>query len=390
MRNHHADQGGDMKYPNVSRFVAETPWAILKSKLDAIVEVVALRASGGRLTDDQIAARLAAVAPQRNQARAASVALLPLYGTIIPRADAFEQMSGGTSVEGFQGMFRDALADDDVTAIVIDIDSPGGSADLVPELAREIRAARGAKPIVAVANTLAASAAYWIGAQADEFVATPSALVGSIGVYSAHTDLSEALKEAGVKITYVDAGKHKTELMPSKPLTAEAKQGLQEIVDDCYAMFVEDVAAGRRTTVESVRNGFGQGRVVHARAALAEGMIDRIETLEAAVGRLLTSDYGGGGRAANTSPAQAATSGLSFADEAEAARGAALALVERAGSLARLTGSKREQLDAVAAAHREVAETIAATAAQSTEEQTDDDPGIGLEAEHVFARLLHQ
>lgn len=368
------------KYPNVVRAVMEKPWAILPSKLAAIVEIVALRAGGEKLSEEEISARIGAVRPRKNEQRAGAIALLPLYGTIVPRADMFNEASGGTSVQRFQAMLRDAVADKDIRGILIDIDSPGGQTGLLPELAREVREARAKKPVVAIANTLAASAAYWIGSQATEFVATPSALLGSIGVLSTHHDLTGASEQAGIKTTLVHAGKHKVDLSPFQPLSEEGKQELQDLVDDAYALFTRDVAAGRGVPVDSVCNGFGEGRVLHARAALNEGMIDRIETFEATVGRMLL-DASGGSPQADADPIdRAAMSGLSFADTVEAALGAIDTVVADAEALRALTGSKREQLSAlVERANELLAEQ------ESTEKTHDEEGDPGLEAELVFA-----
>jgi signal peptide peptidase SppA len=169
---------------------------------------------------------------------------------------------------------------------VLDIDSPGGSIAGITELAAEIRSARGAKPIVAVANTLAASAAYWLGSQADQFVVTPSGHVGSIGVYAVHQDVSKMLDEAGVKMTIVSAGPHKTEGNEFEPLTDEARAEIQARVDASYDQFVEDVAAGRNVPVATVRADFGGGRVLTARDALKAGMVDRVETLAQTIQRV--------------------------------------------------------------------------------------------------------
>lgn len=420
------DAGGDGRgtlYPQVVRAVAEKPWAILPSKFSEILEMVALRAEGGRFTDEEIAARVGAGPARRGGYMAGTVAVLPLYGTIVPKANLFTEMSGGTSVVGFQQMFRDALADQQVTAIVLDIDSPGGMVDLVPELATEIRGSRGKKPIVAVANTLAASAAYWIGAQADEFVVTPSGEVGSIGVFCAHTDISAMEEMLGMKTTLIEAGRFKTELSPTKPLSEEAQAALQARVNDSYGMFVSDVAKGRKVPVADVRSGFGEGRVLVASMALSERMVDRVDTLEATVQRLIREGaragrgarvgeafVGGfqeatttsstaatfvatakrereefearmdtehqrlsgpppGGTAANEG-SEAATSGLSFADEASAVRDAAEALVGRLSSLAEvkrgdLTVAKRDALVAcpeqLRAAAQHIDDVLAAT-----------------------------
>jgi signal peptide peptidase SppA len=276
----------DHKYPNVIRAVSETPWAILPSKLAAIVDLISLKASGQQLTQEEIQARIGAGPAHKQTSQQGLVAVLPLYGVIAPKADAMTEISGGTSVQTFAADFRSVLNDDQVKAIVIDVDSPGGQTDLLPELAAEIRSARGTKPIVAVANTMAASAAFWIASQADELVVTPSGSVGSVGVFAAHDDISALQEQLGVKTTLISAGKDKTLGNPFEPLSDEARQMIQERVDEAYDMFTSDVAKGRGVSQAQVKNGYGEGRMVTAQTAVSEGMADRVGTLEQTIARV--------------------------------------------------------------------------------------------------------
>src|SRR5690606_37146136 len=137
--------------------------------------------------------------------RRGSIAVVPVRGMIEHRSSFFSEFLGGASIEALRAALRAALADPEVAAIVLDIDSPGGTVAGITELAAELRAARSVKPIYAVANTLAASAAYWLASQATEVVATPSATVGSIGVLVVHLDQSRALDQAGITPTIIAA-----------------------------------------------------------------------------------------------------------------------------------------------------------------------------------------
>lgn len=299
----HAADGTRARYQHILRLVSETPWAIRPAMLAVIVDLLAFRAAGGRLSAEEIAQRIGtgrpapATGPQ-------GVAVLPLHGVIVPRADAFSEISGGVSIDSFRSQFRQAVAATDISGIVIDVDSPGGMVDQVPEMAAEIRAARGSKPIVAVANTEAASAAYWLASQADQIVVSKSARVGSIGVFTAHEDRSAEQQQEGLKTTLVSAGRYKTEGNPFEPLTDDARAHLQTLVDDYYGMFVGDVAKGRGVAVDAVRNGYGEGRVVGARDALKQGMADATGSLEGVIGQML--------QAARPAPAITGASGISF------------------------------------------------------------------------------
>lgn len=301
--------GAGERYPRIMRAVAETPWAILPSTFHAICELLAVRAAGGMFTDEEVAARIGAGPASRKPAARGTVAVLPLYGTIIPRANLMTEISGGQSLRDFSNALAQATADAGVESILIDVDSPGGSVDLVPEVAAQIRDATGQKPVVAQVNTMAASAAYWLASQASEVVITPSGSVGSIGVFAAHDDISGMQDKMGVKTTLVSAGKYKVEGNPFGPLGDDARAAIQAAVDDFYGMFVRDVAKGRGIAADVVRgDAFGQGRMVRARDAVASGMADRIDTFQGTAQRMLRGALPGGPmRAAAPGPQLEAT-----------------------------------------------------------------------------------
>lgn len=389
----------DIKYRHIVRAIAETPWALEPAKLAAICELVALRAAGRELTPDEVQARIGAAPAQRPAATTGTVAVIPVRGVIAPRVTAMQDTSGGTSVEQLSASLRAALADSRVDAILLDVDSPGGSTALISEVAAEVRAAREWKPVWAIANTTAASAAYWIASQADRLIVTPSGAVGSIGIIVAHEDISKMLEAEGVSMTLITAGEHKGETSPYGPLSDEARAALQEQVDEFYSMFTADVAKGRGVPVETVRNGFGEGRMVLARQALEQGMVDGIDSFEATVTALQKSTVrpvtqtsqtalvvtgnttatgttttgvlsDDPGREPGDTDHQAAMSGLSFAVEAVAVRDAVTALAARTRSLAEwrrgdLTVAKQQQLqeicDALTVSQAELEQLLAST-----------------------------
>lgn len=271
----------------------ETPWAILPAKFAALSEMVHRHARGERLSAEE----MAAVSNPRPAPRTAgAIAVLPVFGTIVPHADLVTQGSGGTSPKTLAALFAKAIQSQDVAAIVLDVDSPGGAVPGIQELAQQIYNARNVKPVVAVANHLAASAAYWLATAASEFVVSPSAAVGSIGVFAAHEDESAALERQGVKVSLISAGKYKVEANPFEPLTEEARAAIQARVNEHYAAFVRDVARFRGVNASDVQGGFGEGRVVGAREAVRLGMADRIGTLEETIERLGKQIARGAGR----------------------------------------------------------------------------------------------
>ncbi|HWU69214.1 MAG TPA: S49 family peptidase [Stenotrophobium sp.] len=241
--------------------------------------------------------------PRREQKpRAGSIAVIPVYGPIVQRASQIDICEGGTSTQAISNALADAMADDSVSQVLLDIDSPGGSVYGVQEVAAEI--ARSKKPVVAIANSLAASAAYWIGSAASEFYVTPGGEVGSIGVWTAHQDFSKALEEAGVNVTLISAGQFKVEGNPYQPLGADAQKFMQSRVDDYYGAFTRAVARGRNVPVEQVRNGMGQGRVLGAEQAKAQSMVDGIATFEEVIANMQRGQAAQAPRAARLARAQ--------------------------------------------------------------------------------------
>jgi HK97 family phage prohead protease len=280
---------------NILAAVAGSKWAILPTKLETICAFLTGWSEGHKSTKEEIQAAMMGFDQEgmsdsygeSSTVEKSPVAVLTMYGTIGQKMTMMTEFSGGFSCEGFTKQFRAALADDSITAIVFDIDSPGGTVTGVPELAAEIRAARGQKPIIAVANGMAASAAYWLASAADKLVVIPSGEVGSIGVYQMHQDVSGALEQAGVKIQFIKAGEFKTEGNPYEPASESFLASQQKDVDAIYVDFKADVAAGRGVTVAKVEADFGNGRMLMAKNALAAGMVDEIATLDQVVAGLV-------------------------------------------------------------------------------------------------------
>lgn len=277
-----------MSYERVFRAAASTPWMLAEEKLHEIEALLRLRLAGVGMSDEDRERYRAEAAPRSTVQGGHAVGVLPVYGVMSQRMNLMAEMSGGTSTERLAAEFRAMVQDPNVAAIVLSVDSPGGSVYGIDELATEIRNARNKKPIVAQANSLMASAAYYISSAANEIVVTPGGEVGSIGVFAMHLDLSEAEAAAGIRHTLIKAGKYKAEHNESFPLTEEARAHLEGDVQRYYEMFLNAVAAGRGVSASDVRNGFGEGRVVGAKEAVRLGMADRVGTLQETISRLQT------------------------------------------------------------------------------------------------------
>ena len=267
-------------------------WAMEPAALERVVGVLGRRAEGARLTAEQIEAAVGdapiRAAERRSTSADGSVAVIPVFGTIAHRAHMVNQVSGagGTSTEMLGKTIRMAASDPSIAAIVLDVDSPGGAVDGTPEVVDAIFNARGSKPIVAVANSLAASAAYWIGSAATELGVTPSGSIGSIGVLAVREYLDGPDPKTGRTMEIVKAGKYKAEGMGPGPLSDDARAHLQGMVDHYYGVMVRSIARNRGVSPDQVRTEYGEGRMFTAQEGLARGMVDRIETLDEAVARM--------------------------------------------------------------------------------------------------------
>ncbi len=288
-----------MKYEHILAAFLNSPWAILPEKLAEMRAFLHLKARGADIPQEEIDALVAARGNRPAGVTVAGrVAVLPVMGTICQRIGTLAQASGGVSTEDIGAALDSLVADRQVKCIVLAFDSPGGSVYGVEELARKIYSARDQKKIVGLADSVAASAAYWLLSQCAEINVTPGGQVGSIGVLAAHEDLSKQLEEQGVKTTLIHAGKYKVEGNPYESLSEEARAEIQSKVDSYYSMFVAAVARGRGTTEARVRADMGQGRMVTAKDAVKAGMADHVATLEQVMRRLGADGYESSGQAA--------------------------------------------------------------------------------------------
>lgn len=285
-------------YGRIISTITTTPWMMAPSALKMMLEILDAHING-TITQEEIRQRVAASQrdsegrPSRNN----TVGVLPLHGPIFPKANLMTEMSGATSLEEWTSQFLSMVADDSISSIILDVDSPGGLSSMVPETAATIRRARDVKPIYAVANTMMASAAYGISSGATKIFGSPSSMVGSIGTYMVHTDESPLMEKIGVKETVIKAGRFKAVEIES--LTPESREYLQDLTNDVNDQFLAAIADGRGITVDQLRQTYGDGRVFASSRGLELGVIDGIATLDEVVGETLD----GGGVLAQSFPA---------------------------------------------------------------------------------------
>lgn len=184
-----------------------------------------------------------------------------------------EDCSGGLSVDRLQSALSAARSDDKIGSVVIHLDSPGGVVYGIPETAALVRALSAEKHVVAYCDSLSASAAYWIASACDYFYVTPSAEVGSIGVYSAVVDYTEWCTKQGIKVELIKDGTFKGAGFPGTSLTDEQRNKIQSDVLRCSAAFKADVRAGRGA---GVTDETMQGQCFGSAEAVAVGLADTV------------------------------------------------------------------------------------------------------------------
>lgn len=213
-------------------------------------------------------------------------------------------LSGGASSESWQGgtvgaetlaqQLSEARQDPSVKAVLLRINSPGGSVSAAEETAREIaRYKESGKPIVVSMGDMAASAGYWLAAGCDKIYANPSTLTGSIGVYMPYMNLEGLYDKLGVRQEKIKSGAHKDILSPERPMTPQEREILQTMVSEMYDTFVDVVSKGRKLDPEAVRQ-LADGRVYTGRQAKALGLVDELGNFQDAI--IATGELAGLGK----------------------------------------------------------------------------------------------
>ena len=269
--------------PHLAARLFGVPLAIHRPKLDVILSVLGARVG---LAD------LAAPVGYTPSARAlgppsGKVAVIPIHGTLVRRTSGIEAESGLASYTGIAAQLDAALASPEIAAILLDIDSPGGESGGVFDLADRIRAASEVKPVWAVANDMAFSAAYALASAATRVFVARTGGVGSIGVIAMHVDQSVKDAQDGVRYTAVFAGERKNDLNPHEPISNEAHAVLKAEVVRIYDLFVETVARHRGLDADAVRAT--EAGLFFGPDAVATGLADAVGSLDDALTQLTQS-----------------------------------------------------------------------------------------------------
>lgn len=284
---------------NILQWILEHKWAITSTALQTIIEIVSKETD---LSTDTIAKAMhgsiweryvkdgdvvnfnsleGSNYPLLDGARMTSVAdcvaIIPVIGPIFPRANLMS-MSGGSSLQSLAYDFNVALDSSQITAIIMNIDSPGGEITGVNEFVDMIYAANTKKPIISYIYGLGASAGYWMASGGSEIVLAPTAEVGSLGVVAGYTDRSTEKEKKGIKDFEIISSQ--SPFKRADPSTTGGRAQIQGIVDQLADVFISSVARNRGITRDEVLANYGQGMMFVGQDAVDRGLADRIGSLE--------------------------------------------------------------------------------------------------------------
>ncbi|MBI4248100.1 MAG: signal peptide peptidase SppA [Elusimicrobia bacterium] len=202
-----------------------------------------------------------------------------LIGVVSLRGPIYDsdesRMFGAPRIEAWVRRFKRLIEKENVKAIVIEINSPGGSVGAVQEIFSQVKKMRSKteKPIIAYVGDVAASGGYYVASACDKIVVHPGSLTGSIGVIFSVSNFTELMKKVGVQMTPIKSGKHKDIGSPTRNMTDEERKLLQELIDDAYGQFLSAVSEGRNMPLEQLRP-LADGRIFTGAQARKLGLVD--------------------------------------------------------------------------------------------------------------------
>jgi len=259
--------------------VVSSPWAITADIFNVLQNVYLSHLQGKKIDVAGLG-----ISPENKEKTLEvfdNVGVIHLNGVIAKKMNMFSKISGGVSTQLVAKAIKTLMADESIDSIILNIDSPGGTVDGTQELAQLVREMRNVKPIITYSDGTMASGAYWIGSAANEmYISSGVSRVGSIGVYTQHTDISKAEEMEGIKTTEIFSGKYKASGSSHKPLSADDKEYIQAELDYIYSLFVNEVAENRGTSAEVVLRDMADGRIFIGQKAIDAGLVDGFNSFD--------------------------------------------------------------------------------------------------------------
>ena len=274
---------------HIAQRMLNVPVAIHPKKAEVILGALADRlgiASVSRLMENEPAPMMLDLGGRSSRSSSAGydveqgVALIPIAGTLVQKTGTLRPYSGMTGYDGIRQNVLTALTDPEVKGILLDVDSPGGEVAGCFDLVDTIYNARSVKPIWAVVDEMAFSAGYALASAASRVLLPRTGGVGSIGVVVMHMDYSDAIAEAGLRVTIITHGDRKADGNPYQRLSRDVRGRIQADIDTMGALFVSTVARNRNLSQDSVRDT--EAACYLGAAGVEAGLADEVASLDAA------------------------------------------------------------------------------------------------------------
>lgn len=257
-----------MKLQRIIQLVTGAPWLITPAGHSSVRTLIENHLAGKAINLADIVGE-----PEQPRIEENGVGVIPIKGVIGKGLSKLEKTCGACDTKDVESELAQMLDDPTCKAILLDVDSPGGTVSGVPELAAKIAAADDRKPVLAFTDGQMCSAAYWLASGVRVIYASPSAEVGSIGVYMPWVDSTKAYENEGYKVEVIKntGGTFKGMGMPGTALTDDQRAHLQERVDEIFGMFTVAATYRRKISPDAMR-----GQTLMAAAAKAGGLIEGI------------------------------------------------------------------------------------------------------------------
>lgn len=277
--------------PHISSRIFNVPLLITPDRLDEIIIALNERINID-INAEQLASLSNVTSPvvQRSLSHP-EIAIIPVRGTLVHRGGFIESKSGIQSYDQIRSMYTEALDNPGIKKILWDFGSPGGEVAGLFDLVDYIYANRGEKPMVAVINEAAYSAAYAMASAVGRIYITRTAGAGSIGVIYRHLNLSKAEENAGIKYVEIIAGARKNELSPHKPLSQETITSIQEQVNDVYNLFTSTVARNLDISEDIIKGT--EAAIYMGQKAINAGLAHELASYADAINYLMIRHEGG-------------------------------------------------------------------------------------------------
>ncbi len=295
-----------MNYTQILARVLNTPLLVAPEYMEVFLGALTSRAGiaslttvgGEELSGEQLET-MASLFSNGRRSRSADmyqvvngIAVIDLAGTLVQKSSNLRPSSGMTGYNGIAARLNEAMNDPEVKGVLFDIDSPGGEVSGCFDLTDAIHSFRGRKPMHAFAGEQATSAAFAIGSAADKLYLPRTGVVGSVGVLTAHRDVSKRLAKDGIAITLIHAGAHKIDGNPFEALGKDVKADIQARINETWGLFTETVARNRGMSAEAVKAT--EARIYTGQAAVDIGFADGISTLDEVLQRMAKEGNEGG------------------------------------------------------------------------------------------------